>query len=293
MRQRISRRWELRRLDACALAESISSRPGVGFPVNLQLIASACHVHRISFRPLIVDGALAVTSAGFEVSIRCQSFEAEELNERFQSAPNGSQLPQSKIHKLRFTIAHELAHTLFYDLKKQPPERKFPIKTAKEAQALEHACQKAAAALLLPKSAIRKHFARADFRDPETLGTIAKRGLVAKSAAIIRIPDMDSSLQPLAILTTVRSNKGKLEIENVWRHYSFSSRFPALQPNVALDEALDRPIELLDLRIYGGYSDEATFDVPFGRGKEEWTLAVEPNTRGAFVASLFRKQDFP
>jgi IrrE N-terminal-like domain len=286
-------RWERRRLDACALAEALSSRHDVGFPVNLQLIAAARRVRRIEFRPLIVDGALAVTTTGFEISVRCESFEAEELNELFHSSPDGGRLPPSKIHKMRFTIAHELAHTLFYDLRKQPPERKFPIETTKEATALERACQKAAAALLLPKRAVRKYFGRADFRDPETLATIAKRALVAKSVVIMRVPDIDASLQPQAILATVRSNKGKLEIENIWRHYSFSSRFPALQRMAVLDEALNGPVELSDLRIYGGYLDQVAFDVSFSRQTEQWTLSVEPKTTGAFIISLFRKQDFP
>lgn len=295
--RRVSKRWDMRRYDALALAESIASQAGVGFPVNLQKLAAQCRVEAIRFRPLIVDGALGITPGGFEIMIRCKSFEATELNDLLDAAPDGSQLPARIIHKARFTIAHELAHTLFYDLKALPPKRKFPVRTHREAKALEQACNKTAAALLLPKEAIRRYFGTSDFRDPKTIATIAAIGLVAQSVTITRIPDIDSTLQPRAILATVRREGNRLEIENLWRHYSFLSRFPKLKRKVPLDVALDDPIALLDLRIFGGYLCETSFDVQIGRQIETWTLSVEPgatrSTRKTFVVSLFRGQDFP
>src|SRR6266404_4521791 len=171
--RRASKRWDLRRLDAFARAEAIAARSTVGFPVNLRALADKCRVKTIKFRPLIVDGALGVTPDGFEIVVRCRSFEAVELNDLFNSSPDGRQLPARIVHKARFTIAHELAHTLFYDWSTTPPKRKFAVTTQKEAITLERACNRAAAALLLPKDAVRKYFGTADFRDPTTLSTIA------------------------------------------------------------------------------------------------------------------------
>jgi hypothetical protein len=295
--RRVSKRWDLRRFDARILAEALASHPSVGFPVNLSALASRCRVKDIRFRPLIVDGALGVSSDGFEIFVRCKSFEIEELNDLFNSSPNGSELPRSIIHKARFTIAHELAHTLFYDRKVTPPKRKFRVSTHKEATTLEHACNTTAAAFLLPKEALRKYFGNADFRDPKTLAMIAAKALVAKSVVIMRIPDVDSALQPCAILATARSNKGKLQIENVWRHYSFVSRFPKLKREASFSTAFNDAEELLDLRILGGYCDEVNFEVPFGRRVETWTLSVEPGASASsgksFLISIFRPEDFP
>jgi hypothetical protein len=295
--RRVSKRWDLRRLDALALAEGLASRRDIGFPVDLRTLASKCRVKGIKFRPLIVDGVLGITPDGFEIFVRCKSFEVEKLNDLFDLSPDGSQLPPRIIHKARFTIAHELAHTLFYDWKTTPPMRKFPVATHKEAKTLEQACNKAAAAFLIPKEAIRKYFGTADFRDPKTLSTIAAKALVAKSVVITRIPDIDPALHPRAILATVRRENGKPQVENVWRHYSFPSRFPALKRQAHLDAAFNDAEELLDLRIFGGYLDEVNLDVSFGRQNETWTLSVEPgasrSTRGSFLLSIFRPEDFP
>lgn len=295
--RRVSKRWDLRRLDALALAESFASHPDVGFPVNLQVIAIQCRVRSITFRPLIVDGALALGSGGFEIVVRCKSFEASELNALFNAAPDGSELPARIAHKARFTIAHELAHTLFYDLKAVPPKRKFSIQTAAEVKALEQACNKAAAALLLPKQALRSHFGTANFRDPRTLAEIAAKALVAKSVVITRIPDIDPILQPLAILATVHRDGSQLVVENIWRHYSFGSRFPKLSRKAPLQAAFNDDKALLDLHIFGGYLDEISFDVSIGRHAETWTVLVEAGasrfTRKTLLVSIFRPQDFP
>jgi len=287
----------LRRLDAFARAEAIAARSTVGFPVNLRALADKCRVKTIKFRPLIVDGALGVTPDGFEIVVRCRSFEAVELNDLFNSSPDGRQLPARIVHKARFTIAHELAHTLFYDWSTTPPKRKFAVTTQKEAITLERACNRAAAALLLPKDAVRKYFGTADFRDPTTLSTIATKALVAKSVVVARIPDVDPALQPLAILATIRREHGKLRVENLWRHYSFAARFPKVQRDVDLDFALDFTKALQDLRIFGGYFDETSFDTALGTKIETWTLAVEHEinrSRGRSIfMSLFRPKDFP
>ena len=162
---------------------------------------------------------------------------------------------------------------------------------------MEQACNQAAAALLLPKAILRQLFGAYDFRDPNAVSTIADKALVAKFVVIIRIPDIDSVLQPLAILAAVKHWQGHLRVDNVWRHYSFTSRFPALRKGAILTAALNESPVLSDLRAFGGYADEVELEAPLGSTSEMWTISTERRlTRGAegtFVVSLFRSDDYP
>jgi hypothetical protein len=243
---------------------------------------------------MLVEGALGVLPRGFEIFVKSESFETETLQELFDSSPDGANLPDQIRNKVRFTIAHELAHTLFYNRNHYPPRRLFAVSNANVRKALEKRCNELAATFLLPKAALRARFAGAEFHDPDTLNEIAAAGSVAKSVVIIRLPELDIGIEPRSIIATVHWDEGRFCVEHIWRHYSFNSRFPGLVVGKPLLHAFECE-ELLDLRVCGGYFDKVGFDLTIGGHEERWNLAVErftsPTTREPFFISLYRPID--
>jgi uncharacterized protein DUF955 len=61
---------------------------------------------------------------------------------------NGSLAFKENERRRRFALAHELGHTLFYDLNKIPPERIIPLPLHDPLE--EDVCDKFASALLIP-----------------------------------------------------------------------------------------------------------------------------------------------
>src|SRR6266404_2692991 len=90
---------------------------GNSLPISLKQIASARRVKNVIFRPLLVDGCLTVVNDGFKIYIRCKKEHSDEMQARFDSERELGPLPQ----RIRFTLAHEIAHTLFYRINEGRP----------------------------------------------------------------------------------------------------------------------------------------------------------------------------
>lgn len=84
-----------------------------GPPTDLRKLAQARQVRRVVLRNMIPRGGLATFGDGFDVFIRHQ--ESRELS--IDDADGIAALDRRQ----RFTFAHELAHTFFFRLDRQPP----------------------------------------------------------------------------------------------------------------------------------------------------------------------------
>ena len=115
MAKRIKNPWPARRRTAVQLAESLVTATTDSLPVDLKRIAAHREVRRIEFAPLLMDGGLAVRSDGFVIYVRCDIGEGADLTARLAEDGTGSTLPQRILRRARFTIAHEIAHTFFYE----------------------------------------------------------------------------------------------------------------------------------------------------------------------------------
>jgi hypothetical protein len=102
-------------------------------PVNL---ADLCGVLGIERRPMVPEGVLTPVQGGFRIF----------LQSNFDHRP-GVMLRQ------RFTIAHELVHTFYYDVSGGIPERK---KGAPKGQTLERLCHIGASQILVPGELLRR-----------------------------------------------------------------------------------------------------------------------------------------
>jgi IrrE N-terminal-like domain len=288
--------WTKRRRDALKHAERLSATLGTRLPVDIGALADACRIRRIEFRPLLVDGALGVVTGGFEIFVRCESYNADVWSERFASARDGTLLPANAVNKVRFTIAHEIAHTFFYSRTPSPiPKMVFAVDHPRTRQSLERACNRIAAVLLLPVHPMCGEFDTKAFHDPKVLRLIAKKALVSRQALVVRISTLSELLQPWAIIATasVSPETGEPIVKSVWRHYAYREMFPALENEKPLRLVHPHDDQLADLQIYGGSFDAISFAVSLQSGRHHaWTLAVEPAAKlapkNSFFISLFR-----
>ena len=93
-------------------------------PIHLHSLFGTRHVTDYSESKMVTNGRLLVDKAGFKIIVQ-----------------NGYET------RTRFTLAHEIAHTVFYDLESSPPKRLLHGARAKEE---EHFCNMLAAEVLMP-----------------------------------------------------------------------------------------------------------------------------------------------
>jgi Zn-dependent peptidase ImmA (M78 family) len=95
------------------LQETFDAKLFAGPRVDLYALATARNVRKVRLEPLLVDGRLLVMQNGFVVQLNDTKKLAVDL-----SAENPPELNR----KQRFTLAHEIAHTLVYDVSQSPPQ---------------------------------------------------------------------------------------------------------------------------------------------------------------------------
>jgi hypothetical protein len=101
-------------------------------PVDLDIVAAFCHVLAVERRKMIPEGVTEVVEGGFRIY----------LQDNFETRPGIKR-------RQRFTLAHELAHTLFYDLSHTTPTL---IPGAPKGERLERLCHSGAGQILIPEN---------------------------------------------------------------------------------------------------------------------------------------------
>ncbi len=142
--------WPARRQRMLDAAYKATAAQLHAVPTNLIAIAQFRRVRRIRFQPLLVCGGLAVTESGFEILVNSSDFNGLELETAFSKDGTGRHLPDGYKRQMRFTIAHELAHTFQFNLNKNPPENFLSELSSAALASLERACNDVAGAILLP-----------------------------------------------------------------------------------------------------------------------------------------------
>lgn len=177
-------------LEAEALSCIVSNSQ---FPVILRLIAARRRVTAVDFRPLLVDAMLTTHKAGFRILFNSNGEDATDLIVRYQSEDRENLLPP----RLRFSLAHEIAHTLFYDLSEDTPEVSKKLRSGGKLTALENLeknCNKLAAALLLPRTMLETAFRQIRKITPEALIAFSREAGVSLDVLIRRLADVNSPL---------------------------------------------------------------------------------------------------
>jgi hypothetical protein len=141
---------------------------------------------------LFTDGCVIVTRSGFQVYAACSKSDVPEYNERYTGEGSGeSFLPE----RTRFTLAHELGHTLLFDAVCGVPSPWISnTDDPKVLAALEKTCDGVAGRLLLPNTLVRKEIRQADLYDPRELRNLAVRAKVSTSVLVKRMGELEALL---------------------------------------------------------------------------------------------------
>jgi Zn-dependent peptidase ImmA (M78 family) len=134
---------------------------------------------------------LTTHSEGFRILLNSDGGREEELKLRFDTETKGKMLNP----RLRFSIAHELAHTFFYDIAKSTPAiaKKFTSGGGRtELENLERHCNTIASHLLLPTRLLASDFLRLKFITPESISGLAQKAGVSLQALLLRLDKSDS-----------------------------------------------------------------------------------------------------
>lgn len=111
-------------------------------PVDLHALARYRRVTRVGLRLMVHLGALVPVHRGFEIFL--QGAQEQQLDIEAPEPPGELTARQ------RFTLAHEIAHTFFYEGLDKVPVPTFSVKTRQQYKELEEICDHAATRILVP-----------------------------------------------------------------------------------------------------------------------------------------------
>ena len=190
--------------------------------------------------------------------------------------------------RVRFSICHELAHTLFPDCTEQVRHRLFHARTSSTSQELEMLCNLAAAEFLLPIGSVQEDISKLKL-SVETALDLRVKYQASVEAVLLRLVGLSGS--PCAMFAAVADESGELEHRRYQVEYVKSSQ--AWNAPVKRGEYL--PVETV--------AAECTAIGFTAKGVEEWSprsgkLRIEavgvspyPTRRLPRIVGLLRPED--
>lgn len=173
-------------------ADALASRTAKNkFPILLKRIAETRRVTSVEFRPLLVDAMLITHNNGFRILFNSDGKVPSDLKNRFETECYDRLLSP----RLRFSLAHELAHTLFYDLTQSKPKVSKQFKSGGRRTALENLelnCNEIASHLLLPTSMLRMELLQLKNINAKSILELASKTGVSVEMLIRRLNRNDS-----------------------------------------------------------------------------------------------------
>ena len=230
---------------AISQAESLAANVSDSPPTDLLAAARRRRVKAIYFRPMEIEAGLSVDEHGFTIFVGAPLERAPHWQKLFDADGTGRLLPHAVRSRLRFTIAHEIAHTFFYDLSDFRPL--FEVKLSISLDALERACHAGAGALLLPEVFLKKQLFEYDLLSPDDLSVIASKCMISREALVIRLSMLANEYRPVGVVLLVERRGNHHNIVGSSVHYSFSHLF-----NFRRDAALSQFVSDSRLSIFGG-----------------------------------------
>lgn len=170
-------------------------------PIPLREISLRCRVKEVVFQPLLVEAGLAVDDDGFVVFVSCD----EEVKQEWTSAFNNeTQKDLALPRRVRFSLAHELIHTFFYDTKQQPYRNRLSETHYKEIDSLEAACNYGASQLLLPTRQLKSDTNKIDVLSTSSIVDLAKKYRVSIECLIHRMTNLEDWTPQRGLLAYVQ-----------------------------------------------------------------------------------------
>jgi hypothetical protein len=235
---------------------------------------------------MAIGAGLGLLEDGFEILLRCGKTEAANLNKLIADDPSCGSLPGHLINRTRFSIAHELAHTFFYNFQDGRPRIISPASHARNTKSLESTCNRIAGELLLPTKNLQRRLGVWENPAPNQLPLIALDARVSAPTLVSRFGDISGDFLPRAIVASVSLYDGNHSVTSVWRHYTFRHIFSQLKPGQPIREALPQ-FNLHHLVAFGGTESR----VPSQR-ESDWLIECTAPNRNSYFLSLYRKSDW-
>lgn len=164
-----------------AAAKLAAYAPQCQAPVALHEFAARLRIRRLEFRPMLSTAGIAVVPDGYVIFINTNAPGASLIEKKVLQI--GAEDFDQLTTPLRFNVAHELAHVIFYDLLGGDWTHSV-LKDHKDA--LENACNQIARALLLPKAAFERDL-KSDLYSASRLFSLARRYRVSPRMAVFRL----------------------------------------------------------------------------------------------------------
>jgi hypothetical protein len=194
---------------------------------------------------------------GFVVYVKSDPELVDDYRAQFYDGDD-AELPP----RIRFTIAHEIVHTLFFDRNKNPPRPLVTGNHHEELESLEQTCDYGAGRLLMPKDRFDSVLECADFLMPNSLADIASRFRVSIPAFLVRLGQHNLWGTQSGAIAIVNRYSGITRIEKFVCDLNSTALFPGVEANVDAR----RLIYNARLNLFGGPESETSIAIPCRHG---------------------------
>ena len=204
------------------------------FPILLRKLAERRQVTSVEFRPLLVDAMLTTHLHGFRILFDSGTRDPEDLETRYY----GESRHEPTDARMRFSLAHEFAHTLFYDLSLSPPRiaKEFRAGGGKTAlENLERNCDRLAGYLLLPTRLFEAAVLNMKEISADSLRDLARRAGVSVEVVVKRLGTRSALLRQRYFFGCValiqhQSSGLRIRAVSIPQHLNIANELQLIQP---------------------------------------------------------------
>jgi len=237
-------------------------------PVCLREVAELRRVKQVVFCSMPQEGLTAVATDGFTIYIKCDPPTVDDWNRRWcDPADGGRTLPT----RTRFSIAHEIGHTLFFDISQERIKVLRGSSDQKVKDSLESLCNIAASRILLPERILLKAAgnvgSECNLLDPAVLASLRQQAAISSRALVLRIAHSSFWGNVHAVISCVYGNVGEAVIEEAVMSMWLRNLFPQARHGQPVSFLTDDPT----LAFNGGQAKRAIVDIlePLMSGKRQ------------------------
>jgi len=168
------------------------------FPIDLTKLAVKRGITQIHFRPMPCDGAIGAAADGFVVQLS---------SDKDQRVPCVAVDSTALSPRQRFTLAHEIGHTFFYDGARRA------VRPHPNARLLESLCNQAARILLLPEFLVEREIGVGRrFNSIEMARDLASSAVVSPEVVLNRLDGIEHLKETDYALLSLRLRDGGMLI---------------------------------------------------------------------------------
>ena len=144
-------------------------------PIDPYTLAKLCGVRNINHQTMVPEGVLQVVEDGFEIF----------LQDNFANQPGTAR-------RQRFTLAHELIHSFYYDRSTRPPRA---LQGMAEEDKLERLCNIGAGQLLVPTMLLKREGEVRIISEASEIVDLAQKFDVSAEVIVRRLDDIPDLLE--------------------------------------------------------------------------------------------------